>query len=236
MPEIFLKKAALIAPKDPMIAALPHSVGVVEVYKLSAALVITDVICKAASVEIAGIEVNGAGGAIVKITGSAADVRAAVDAGAAIADTMQVRIGHVVWPSYSAGAGFLIHSQQEYNAVVDANDHLLAGVSTTQSDLSARKGKPLTMAHDAIGLIETQGYVGLLEAADAMLKSAAVELMGKEKIGAAYVTVMVRGDVAAVKAAVDAGRAAVERVGGKLILAHVIARPHEGLAALLPGK
>jgi microcompartment protein CcmL/EutN len=92
------------------------------------------------------------------------------------------------------------------------------------------------MPHDAIGLIETQGYVGILEAADAMLKSAAVELMGKEKIGAAYVTVMVKGDVAAVKAAVDSGKAAVERVGGKLILAHVIARPHEGLASLLPGK
>jgi len=87
---------------------------------------------------------------------------------------------------------------------------------------------------DAMGLIETQGFVGLLEAADAMLKAADVHIIAKEKIGAAYVTVIVRGSVAAVRAAVDAGKAAVERVGGKLILAHVIARPHEELAALLP--
>jgi microcompartment protein CcmL/EutN len=218
-----------------MTATLNQSVGVVEVHKLSAALVITDVMSKAAGIEVAGIEVDGAGGAVIKVTGSAADVRAAVDAGRATADTMKVHIGSAVWPRFSAGAYFMIHCRQEYNGVIGANDHLLAGISTTQSDLS-QKGKSFTMAHDAIGLIETQGYVGILEAADAMLKSAAVELMGKEKIGAAYVTVMVKGDVAAVKAAVDAGRAAVERVGGKLILAHVIPRPHEGLAALLPGK
>ncbi len=88
--------------------------------------------------------------------------------------------------------------------------------------------------HEAMGMIETQGFVGLLEAADAMLKAADVHVVAKEKVGAAYVTVIVKGDVAAVRAAVDAGRAAVERVGGKLILAHVIPRPHEELAALLP--
>ncbi len=87
---------------------------------------------------------------------------------------------------------------------------------------------------DAIGLIETQGLIGLLEAADVMLKAANVEVIGKEKIGAAYVTVMVKGDVAAVKAAVEAGAAAVNKLGGKLILAHVIPRPHEGLTKLLP--
>ena len=74
----------------------------------------------------------------------------------------------------------------------------------------------------------------MLEASDVMLKAANVEIIGKEKIGGAYVTVMVRGDVAAVKAAVEAGAAAVEQVGGKLILAHVIPRPHDGLARLLP--
>ncbi|MDY0168760.1 MAG: BMC domain-containing protein [Thermoguttaceae bacterium] len=86
----------------------------------------------------------------------------------------------------------------------------------------------------ALGLIETQGLVAALHATDDMLKAASVELVGKEKIGAAYVTIMVRGDVAAVQAAVAAGRAAVEHVGGKLILADVIPRPHPELAALLP--
>jgi len=86
----------------------------------------------------------------------------------------------------------------------------------------------------ALGLIETQGLVAALHATDEMLKAASVELVGKEKIGAAYVTIMVRGDVAAVQAAVAAGRGAVEHVGGKLILADVIPRPHPELAALLP--
>ena len=97
------------------------------------------------------------------------------------------------------------------------------------SDFSARTMK----TNQAIGILETQGLTAILEAADAMLKAANVELVGKEKIGAAYVTVMVRGDVAAVKAAVEAGARAADPLG-KVIAAHVIARPHEGLLALLP--
>ena len=85
----------------------------------------------------------------------------------------------------------------------------------------------------ALGLLETKGLTGVIEGADAMLKAANVELVGKEKIGAAHVTVMVRGDVAAVTAALDAGQAAVEKVG-TLVSAHVIARPHEAIAKLLP--
>ena len=87
---------------------------------------------------------------------------------------------------------------------------------------------------DAIGLIETQGLVAALHATDDMLKSASVQLVGKEKIGAAYVTIVVRGDVAAVQAAVAVGKETIERLGGKLIMADVIPRPHAELAALLP--
>ena len=91
------------------------------------------------------------------------------------------------------------------------------------------------MAHeDAIGLIETQGLVGIIEAADVMCKAANVEIVGKESVGGGYVTVMVEGDVAAVKAAVEAGAVAVTRIGGKLVLAHIIARPHDGVRSLLP--
>ena len=82
-------------------------------------------------------------------------------------------------------------------------------------------------------MIETKGLVSQFEATDAMLKAANVTLVGKEKIGAAYVTVIVKGDVAAVTAAVEAGARAVGSLG-KLIAAHVIARPHEDLVALLP--
>ena len=87
---------------------------------------------------------------------------------------------------------------------------------------------------DALGMIETKGLVGAIEAADAMVKTANVVLTGKEFIGAGYVTVMVRGDVGAVKAATDAGAAAARRVG-ELVSVHVIPRPHEEAEKILPG-
>lgn len=85
----------------------------------------------------------------------------------------------------------------------------------------------------ALGMIETKGLVASIEAADAMVKAANVVLIGKEHIGSGLVTVMVRGDVGAVKAATDAGSAAAERVG-ELISVHVIPRPHEEVESILP--
>src|ERR1700720_4944503 len=81
------------------------------------------------------------------------------------------------------------------------------------------------MPFEALGLIETKGFIGAVEAADAMVKAANVVLVGKEYIGAGYVTVMVRGDVGAVNAATDAGAAEARRVG-ELVSVHVIPRPH----------
>lgn len=85
----------------------------------------------------------------------------------------------------------------------------------------------------ALGMIETKGLVGAIEAADAMVKAANVKLIGKEYIGGGYVTVMVRGDVGAVKAATDAGAAAAQRVG-ELVSVHVIPRPHGDVEFILP--
>jgi len=86
---------------------------------------------------------------------------------------------------------------------------------------------------DALGMIETRGFVGLVEAADAMVKAAKVELVGYEKIGGGYVTVIVRGDVAAVKAATEAGARSAERIG-ELVAVHVIPRPHANVDSVLP--
>ena len=86
---------------------------------------------------------------------------------------------------------------------------------------------------DALGLIETRGLIGAIEAADAMVKTANVQLIAKEYIGAGYVTVMARGDVGAIKAATDAGAAAARRVG-ELISVHVIPRPHSEVERILP--
>lgn len=87
--------------------------------------------------------------------------------------------------------------------------------------------------NNALGLIETKGLVSAIEAADAMVKSANVTLIGTEKIGSGLVTVMVRGDVGAVKAAVDAGAAAAQNVG-ELVSTHVIPRPHNDVEKILP--
>ena len=88
---------------------------------------------------------------------------------------------------------------------------------------------------NALGMVETKGLVGANEAADAMVKAANVTLIGKQQVGAGLVTVMVRGDVGAVKAATDAGAAAAENVG-ELISVHVIPRPHSEVEVILPHK
>jgi microcompartment protein CcmL/EutN len=86
---------------------------------------------------------------------------------------------------------------------------------------------------DALGMIETRGFAAMVEASDAMLKAANVELVGYEKIGGGYVTAIVRGDVAAVKAATEAGARGAQRVG-ELVSVHVIPRPHNSVDEALP--
>jgi ethanolamine utilization protein EutM len=99
-----------------------------------------------------------------------------------------------------------------------------------QLELRNRRGAQMG---EALGMVETKGLVAMIEAADAMVKAAKVTLVGWEKIGAGYVTAIVRGDVAAVKAATDAGAAAARRVG-ELVSVHVIPRPHANLEDALP--
>ena len=89
------------------------------------------------------------------------------------------------------------------------------------------------MVQQALGMVETRGLVAAIEAADAMLKAANVELVGTEKIGSGLVSVMVRGDVGAVKAAVESGTAAAQRLG-EIIATHVIPRPHSDVEKILP--
>lgn len=91
------------------------------------------------------------------------------------------------------------------------------------------------MQLDALGMIETKGLVGAIEAADAMVKAANVTLIGRVQVGGGLVTVLVRGDVAAVKAATDAGAASAQRVG-ELISVHVIPRPHSEVELILPKR
>jgi ethanolamine utilization protein EutM len=197
------------------------SFALVEVGNLVPALVVADRCSKAAGVEIVGIESTMGAEQCIKLAGSTDDVREAGQQGVALARQMGARADLVVIPGPTDATCELSTLPPAYIPLLGIYDSRVK-----REDAMARS--------DALGLIETQGLVAALHATDEMLKAGPVELVGKEKIGAAYVTIVVRGDVAAVQSAVEAGRQTVDRLQGKLIMADVITRPHPELAALLP--
>jgi ethanolamine utilization protein EutM len=198
------------------------ALALLEISNLAPAFVVADRCAKAASVRILGIESTDSPAQCIKLIGSADDVREAAEQGAALGR----QLGATAFWSWLAGPTDEVLALAAQKPAYSP----LLGVY----DARAPRETPMNNS-SAIGLLETQGLVAALHATDEMLKSAAVQLVGKEKIGAAYVTIIVRGDVAAVQAAIAAGRQTVERLGGKLIMADVIPRPHPELAALLPG-
>ena len=197
------------------------SLALLEIGNLTPALIVADHCAKAAGVEILGIENTMGAEQCIKLAGNAADVREAAEQGAALARRMGAAATLAVMPGPTEDTYRTANQPPAFIPLLEIHDLRI-------------KREDAMKSSDALGLIETQGLVAALHATDEMLKSASVELVGKEKIGAAYVTIIVRGDVAAVQAAVDAGRQTVERLDGKLIMADVIARPHPELAALLP--
>ena len=218
------------------------NVALVEVFGLGPALVIADRVLKAANVSIIGIEGDAGTDSLIKFTGDAANCTRAIEVANEVAQLMHAKFTATLRLMFQDPRDVpLIHTPQEYSGISESNLHLLPKIDNKPENESKNNNDKQTHADNskgwwhmqALGLLETQGLVGALEGADAMLKAANVEIVGKEKIGAAHVTVMVRGDVAAVTAAIEAGKAAAARVG-KLVSAHVIARPHESLAKLLP--
>jgi len=199
-----------------------QSLALLEVDNLTPSLVVVDRCAKAAGVRVVGIESTMGPEQCIKLAGSAADVREAAEEGIRIARQMGTRASYVVI------AGPLEDTRQ----VAEQPPAFIPLLGIYDCLVKREDAMPTSYA---LGLIETQGLVAALHATDEMLKASAVELLGKEKIGAAYVTIVVRGDVAAVQAAVEAGRQTVQRLDGKLILADVITHPHPELAALLPG-
>jgi ethanolamine utilization protein EutM len=198
-----------------------YSLALVEVGNLTPALVVADRCAKAAGVHVLGIESTDSPAQCIKLVGRAGDVREAAEQGAALAHQMGAACTWTLLLAPLAATRALAEQPPAYSPLLDTYD--------SRDPLENHMN-----SSDAIGLIETQGLVAALHATDDMLKAASVQLVGKEKIGAAYVTIVVRGDVAAVQAAIAVGRETVERLGGKLILADVIPRPHAELAALLP--
>ena len=214
---------------------------------MSITALVADHMVKAADVRLLGFETTGGESLLIRIAGDVSSVeaalRAAADRAGQLGGTAVTRC--VTRPA--AGLEALIHFPNAQNPLYGGRDQFLStdhpqspfpGGFRPQSPaqggfLPQPKDQLMSTHQQAIGILETQGLTAILEATDAMLKAANVTLVCKEKIGAAYVTVIVRGDVAAVKAAVDAGARAVEGLG-KLIAAHVIARPHADLVSLLP--
>lgn len=202
------------------------TLGLLETPFLGITAVACDAALKAASVDLLGLEPIGTEVILSRFAGDPGAVRAALDAAAQrVRQLGSTVVSMAVLDAPGSGLGPALAGPNSINPLYGGREYLLP--------TDHPRTKPI-MTPSAIGILETQGLTAILHATDAMLKTANVELVGKEKIGAAYVTIIIKGDVAAVKAAIEAGAQAVgDR--GKLIAAETIARPHEDLLKLLPG-
>lgn len=191
------------------------ALGFIETKGLVGNIEATDAMLKAADVEFIGSDTIGAGLTTVIVTGEVGAVKAATEAGEEAAS----RVGELFCVNVIA------RPHTDLARIMPPK-----GPATGKSGQSAGEQVPLAAA---LGMIETNGLTAAIEAADAMLKSADVSLVGQEKIGAGLVTVFVQGDVGAVKAAVEAGQTAAARIG-EVVSAHVIPRPHASVAECMP--
>lgn len=211
---------------------LDDALGLLETSGLAATLVAVDALEKSAHVRLIQCELNDLGGVSTKITGSTAAVHTAIERGRQVAQQMGGNpVARVVTrPDPRAWTG--IRSPREFNPLIQQDAVFFPQFEPAHKPA----GKAHTMTHEpisALGLIETQGFTAVFEAIDTACKVANVEVVGKEKLGGGYITVIIQGDLAAVTAAVEAGKAKVEGLG-KLIAAHVLARPSQSVLGLLP--
>jgi len=201
------------------------SLGLLETSFLSITALACDAALKAGDVRLLGLEPVGSEAVLSRFSGSPGDLSAAFQAAEARVKAMGSEVvASRILAAPAAGLEGACVGNDSINPLYGGREFFLP---------AAQLHSKQPMNPQAIGILETQGLTAILNATDAMLKSASVELVGKEKIGAAYVTIIVKGDVAAVTAAIQAGREAIGGLG-KLIAAHVIARPHQDLLALLP--
>lgn len=199
-------------------------------------MVVLDAMEKAASVSLLQVEFNDLAGASIKITGPLAAVRASIDTGEALAAQMRARCMATVIPNPEPKAQPSWDAKPEYNPLMEQSVVKVPRGDNGSDTPSAAKRKERRVSEQAgfaVGLIETQGFTAIFEAIDTACKAANVEVLAREKLGGGYITVVLKGDVAAVNAAVEAGKAKVEGLG-KLIAAHVIPSPTQAVLSLLP--
>jgi len=205
------------------------ALGILEVTGLTPAMAALDAMDKTAGVRLLQTESNDFYGVVLKVTGAQADVAAAVEAGKAVAESMGGKPVATVLNRPDARAWAALESKVEISPLIQQ-----AVVKNPNYEmLGNREGKSVADNISALGFIETQGFTAVFEAIDSACKAANVEVIGKEKLGGGYITVVIKGDVAAVKAAVEAGTTKVAGLG-KLIAGHVIARPSAAVLSLLP--
>jgi carbon dioxide concentrating mechanism protein CcmO len=205
------------------------ALGILEVTGLTTGMVALDVMDKTSGVRLLQTESNDFYGVVIKVTGSQAAVAAAIAAGRTVAEQMGGKPVATVLNKPDERAWPALESKVEVSPLIQQPI-----VKTPNYEvLNRREGSTVADNVFALGFIETQGFTAVFEAIDSACKAANVEVIGKEKLGGGYLTVVIKGDVAAVKAAVEAG---VAKVGGlgKLIAGHVIARPSAAVLSLLP--
>ena len=214
---------------------LDRGVVILEIVGLGPALVALDLLEKAAQVEIDHYELNDFYGICARILGTPAALQVAAASAQATIRRMGGQCQYTIINAPHREAWKVIHSQSEYQPLLEQQAVFFAR-TPSNAPLHQTKRDPAMSSETpfAIGLIETQGFTAVIEAIDTACKAANVEVIGKEKLGGGYITVLIKGDVAAVEAAVEAGKARVDGLG-KLISAHVIARPSKGILKLLPG-
>lgn len=206
---------------------MSEALALIEVPGWSPAMVILDAMEKTAHVVVLQAELNDRPGVCLKLTGPLADIEDATRAAEQVAKAIQVEIitDIIAAPSDSSRAA--------YEAAAEVNPLIEQAVVQIPKD---RNEKNMSQQSSfAVGLIETQGFTAVFEAIDTAVKTANVEVLAREKLGGGYITVVIKGDVAAVRAAIDAGSAKVTGLG-KLIAAHVIASPSQAVLSLLPIK
>lgn len=209
-----------------------EALGILEVTGFTPAMVALDAMEKAAGIRLMQAESNDWLGMVLKVRGDVSSVTAAIEAGKEQANRMQGKpVGTVINrpddEAWKAIESPIESSPLLQQPTVKNPNYEALGV------ISAQERTVADSPSFALGFIETQGFTAVFEAIDSACKAANVEVLGKEKLGGGYITVIVKGDVAAVKAAVEAGTAKVSSLG-KLIAGHVIARPSAAVLALLP--
>ena len=208
------------------------AVGLLETTGYTPAAVALDAMQKATSIEVLQAEINDFLGVVIKIGGELAQVERAIEIGVEWTNRLQGKPVSRVLSFPSEEISGVLLPGIEYNPLIQQNVVYLPTVESTSSGATSVANSSTSGA--ALGFIETQGFTAVFQAIDMACKAANVEVIGKEKLGGGYVTVVIKGDVAAVHAAIESGQQEVESLG-KLIAAHVIPRPSASVLSLLPG-